>query len=386
MAKVRRKGRRQGSRNTGFFFRTGRGWGCKDSRGRFVALKNETGERLRDPADKQAADDAYTQWKATAKHKPTTGEPVDTIKVWEICQRYVSSIKGRTFDMRSKILFDFCTGLPPLFMGKDGKPKRATKADQIHPGLAQLTVGELKKHHVQDWITAHPDWNGSIRTQLQAVKRAFNYATESELISRNPIRGFKTPKANARATYLTHEQEQAIYKRAKPAFATAVNVLIETGARPGIEFSKLTARHVADNGDKMTWTFQPDECKTHVLRTIYISDPTIIAIVRKQVELHPTGPIFRTPTGKPWTIANLSTRFRTIKRRLAKEGIKLDDDACIYSTRHTFAKRMLEGSPTRRPVSLQTVAKLMGNSPEICQKHYGKWDDSQTDHLWAALQ
>jgi integrase len=271
-------------------------------------------------------------------------------------------------------------------MDKDGKPRRATKADQIHPGLGQLTIGQLKKHHIEDWVRAHPDWEGSIRTQLQAVKRAMNAAVESELISRNPIRGIKTPKANARATYLTESQEQAIYKRAKPAFATAVKVLIETGARPGIEFSKLTAHHVADHGNKMTWTFQPDECKTHVLRTIYISDPAIIAIVHKQVELHATGPIFRTPTGKPWTIANLSSRFLTIKKRLAKEGVKLDDDACIYSTRHTRAKRLLEGKVTGRPVSIQTVAKMLGNGVEVCQKHYGKWDQAADEHIWAALQ
>lgn len=176
MAKVRRKGRRQGSRNKGYFFRAGRGWFRKDARGGFVPLVNEAGERLRDPSDKQAADDAYTLWKATAKHKPATnGEPADTIKVWEVCERYLRSIKGRTLEMRSRILFDFCTGLPPKFMGKDGKPKRSTKADRIHEGYGQLTVGELKKHHVQDWIATHPDWNGSIRTQIQAVMGGFRW-------------------------------------------------------------------------------------------------------------------------------------------------------------------------------------------------------------------
>ncbi len=387
MARIRRKGRRQGSRNKGYFFRAGRGWFCKDASGSFVALVNEAGERLRDPGDKEAADDAFTLWKSLAKQKPAAnGEPVDTIKVWEVCERYLRSTNGRTLEMRSRILFDFCTGLPPRFMGKDGKPKRATKADKIHEGYGQLTISELKKHHIQDWIAAHSDWSGSIRTQIQAVKRALNAAVESELISRNPIKGFKTPKPNARATYLTPAQEQAIYKQARPSFALAVKVLIATGARPGIEFAVLTARHVQDFGDKMTWTFQPEECKTNVLRTIFISDPEIVAIVRQQMKQNPRGPIFRASNGKPWSIRNLSERFRTIKKRLAKDGTKLDDDACIYATRHTRAKRLLEGTATGRPVSIQTVATMLGNSVEVCQKHYGNWDKAATEHIWAALQ
>jgi Raf kinase inhibitor-like YbhB/YbcL family protein len=41
-------GRRKGSRNTGYFYRDGRGWFVKDATGKFVALLDESGERLRD--------------------------------------------------------------------------------------------------------------------------------------------------------------------------------------------------------------------------------------------------------------------------------------------------------------------------------------------------
>ena len=66
-----------------------------------MPLVNETGERLRDFNDKQAADEAYTIWKATAKQKPAAGDQQrDTIKVWEVCERYLRSIKGRTLEIR----------------------------------------------------------------------------------------------------------------------------------------------------------------------------------------------------------------------------------------------------------------------------------------------
>jgi hypothetical protein len=40
-------GRRKGSRNKGFFYRSGRGWFTKDA-GKFVPLTDEPGERLRE--------------------------------------------------------------------------------------------------------------------------------------------------------------------------------------------------------------------------------------------------------------------------------------------------------------------------------------------------
>jgi len=49
-------------------------------------------------------------------------------------------------------------------------------------------------------------------------------------ISRNPIRGFKVSKGRARVTYFTPEIEQALLKNSKPALASAIKVLIRTGA------------------------------------------------------------------------------------------------------------------------------------------------------------
>jgi hypothetical protein len=69
---AKRKGRRAGSRNRGYFYRTGRGWFAKiavhdkdgDVKEKFVALEFENGDRMRDrytPAAelKAAADRAH---------------------------------------------------------------------------------------------------------------------------------------------------------------------------------------------------------------------------------------------------------------------------------------------------------------------------------------
>ena len=71
------------------------------------------------------------------------------------------------------------------------------------------------------------------RAALQAIRRALNYCKESGLIDANPIKGLKVPKVGKRVAYLSPETEEAIYRFARPALATAVRVCIRVGRTPG---------------------------------------------------------------------------------------------------------------------------------------------------------
>jgi hypothetical protein len=68
-------------------------------------------------------------------------------------------------------------------------------------------------------------------------------------------------KDGRRETYFTPEVEEAIYKYANPALALAIQVLIHTGARPGIEFASLEARHVHETDQGQIWRFPAAESK-----------------------------------------------------------------------------------------------------------------------------
>ena len=104
--------------------------------------------------------------------------------------------------------------------------------------------------------------------------------------------------------------------------------------------------------------------------------------MRAQIEQHRDGPLFRNSDGAPWTRQNLSQRFRFLKYRLEKRGIEFDSDCCIYSCRHTYAKRTLEGYWTGRPCNIETLARLMGNSPQVCRDHYLQWSTVDSEFLW----
>jgi len=160
-------------------------------------------------------------------------------------------------------------------------------------------------------------------------------------------------------------------------------VCIRTGAQPGKEFCALQGRHVIDHGDRMEWKFAAEETKTNRLRIIRITDPEIIEMVRERAKRHGKNDfLVRTRAGKTWKRYNLSQRFRLLKYKLQKMGIEFDPDCCVYSCRHTYAKRILEGYWTGKPCNIETLARLMGNSPQVCRDHYLQWSTVDNQFLW----
>jgi integrase len=379
-------GRKAGGHNRGYFFRKGRGWYAM-IRGKMVPLEYDDRGRMR-AKDTPLADIKAAYQKALGPSpEENEVESGDGPTVMDVCLAYLAKVKDTgadaTYSNRHHTLFDLCSGLPSRFIPVKGKPRvKPTADDYIHKGFGKLKVADLKPLHLDRWLQAHPNWKGGRRTKIQAVKRALNYGVESGLIESNPIKGYKTPKAVGRVTYITPEQETALCDEANPALAMAIKVCIRTGARPGCEFAKLTAKHVKDHGERMEWIFQPHESKTKTLRIIRITDPEILKIVRQQMKLHPTGPIFRAFQGGKWRRANLTEKFRELKGRLTKKGYEFDDDCCMYSCRHTYAKRVLQGYWSGKPTNIETLAKLMGNSPQVCQEHYLLWSDAYAEPLW----
>lgn len=400
-----RPGRKKGGHNRGYFYRKGRGWYAIDET-RQIPLKYEDGAPISaENADEDEIRNAYARWRLVKQDQQRRGrKPEDDTTVLDVCVRYLAHAKlhgaPKTHADRADTLFDFCFGLPPEQRNKVGSaPFRDAEVDgeseltaaqkhrlsylKVHDGLGRLLVAELKKHHVTEWLDAHSSWTDSgTRTRIQAVKRAFNFAVEEQYIEENPVRGYRTPKSKPRVTYITPEQESTLRHRASKALSTAIHVCIRTGARPGKEFCKLERRHVIDHGDKMEWQFAAVESRTKELRVLRITDSEIIEITRRQMEHHVEGPIFRTRGGHPWTPKNLSQRFRFLKYRLQKDGLEFDEDCCIYSCRHTYAKRTLEGYWTGRPCNTETLARLMGNSPQVCREHYLQWSTVDNEFLW----
>jgi site-specific recombinase XerD len=64
---------------------------------------------------------------------------------------------------------------------------------------------------------------------------------------------------------------------------------------------------------------------------------------------------------------------RTLSAVFKKSGVK---DAYAHRYRHTLATRLLEQGAT-----FEQVADILGNSPAVVRKHYGKWSSGRQNSI-----
>ena len=383
-------GRQTGGHNRGRWFRKGRGWYTTEGR-RSIALLTENGDHLKDKDAEAEAERAYARYLLGQQEQAQREASGDQTPLLTVCQTYLDHCKvnGRpsTYYTRANFLYDFCKGFPARFRDKGNgkKPSKPTEKDRIRKGYGLTPLCKLVPLDVEQWLNKHVTWGpGTRRIGIQALKRALSYyAKATKTVS--PIKGLNAGKPGKRITYFTPEIEETLYRYSKRALATAIQVCIRTGARYGSEFCQLTAKHVEETPQGMRWRFSADEAKTHKPRTIYIA-PEVAQIVRPLVKQYPTGPLFHNSRGEPWTGRALRAAFIRLKKRLAQKEIKLDKADCMYSTRHTFAKRTLGGFWSGKPCTIEQLAALMGNSRQVCWESYAGWCEAYTDPLWEAVK
>jgi integrase len=106
-------------------------------------------------------------------------------------------------------------------------------------------------------------------------------------------------------------------------------------------------------------------------------------LVKHRIKWQTGNRIFLNSLGKPWTASSLTDAFTRLRKRLAKKGIKLEQDQTLYCARHTYAKRQLG-----KGVGIEVLAAQMGNSRQVAWDHYGKDWDRQADNseiLWSGI-
>ena len=175
MAPRTQGGRRKGSRNVGYWFRSGRGWYVSDN-GRAVRLCDPTGNHIRDRASTKDAREAYARHLLGRQRQAVLESGGDQTPIMECCRVYLDYVKrydaDSTYQLRANFLFDFCTGFPARFRDKAEQP---APHDRIHQGFGGKPVSTLIPLDVDKWLDSHPRWKGARRSGVQAVKRALNF-------------------------------------------------------------------------------------------------------------------------------------------------------------------------------------------------------------------
>jgi integrase len=247
---------------------------------------------------------------------------------------------------------------------------------QVH---GETAVGNLTHFQVEEFIDEMRKprtyrghkvrWgNGSVRTFIDSLQAALNWAVKKQLIPKNPLKGLEKPDFTSRSRdcLVSPEQHLRIVNAASKSFRPFVEVLEATGARPS-ELAAATAQ--AFDAKIGALVYYPEttrkegehshkSARKKKVRKIYLTGRAL-QIVKTLCMKHPEGPLFRTRRKLIWTIPEITSRLRVIRAKVGMPKLT------AYSYRHTFATRWLESGK-----SVELLAELLGNTPAVIQKHY----------------
>jgi integrase len=410
-ARQSKLGRKLKSRNKGWWYRSGRGWfATNDKTGKQSRLTDERGVPLFEKSQTKAVlEAAHERWKlAQADEEARKPNGMETI-MSTICHDFLKRVKKEcrpnTFKMWADVLFSFCTGLRPAMRERyesgDMTAVEITAArleakricedggGEYFGGFGALKVNDLKVHHITSFVNQNPGWktDSSKRVAKGAIKQALTYAKKQGIIEENPLADEPIGKNGKRLTEFTIEQEEAVYDHAAKAYADLFRFCLLSGARSG-EYACLEKRHIEfgkdDKGEYLKATLAPHEHKTGSRtgddRIIICSDPVVIATVKEACEANPTGKLFHTSRGAVWTSTKSAGAWihtlKSIERETDIDMTCKGKPNSTHTCRHTFAKRALD-----RGVSVYTVAELLGDTPEMVNRIYGRSVKGTKQHV-----
>jgi len=257
---------------------------------------------------------------------------------------------------------------------KPGQDRRCTTQRIEASHFEAITTADIS-HFIVSLARARGLAPKTCNRYREIIHRLFTWAMKTQGIrlpaSINPARDVERFKERApQIRYLTLQQidEQLHALRFKPQLQAMVAMYIYAGLRREeavwltVDDVKLRAgghgmiqvRAKVHNGER----WQP---KTRSNRGVPIS-----RALRKYLDRHTVRPsdgpgsgwYFPSPNGQRWDADNFSNDLRAANRDAGLQWTCLD-------YRHTFGSQLAQNG-----VSLYKIATLMGNSPEICRRHY----------------
>lgn len=244
-----------------------------------------------------------------------------------------------------------------------GRHVLAQSLEDVTPALIERFIGE--RFSSGDWKA--PKTANSLR---QILHQFFEYAIKHHGFQSqdpryiNPVKAVDRLHEDAPSIrFLTLEQidEQLLAVSTCEVLHAAVAIFIYAGLRGSeacwlthedVDLEKRLIRIEAKVHGPDQW--QP---KTRRNRAVPISK-RLATILR---DYHPPGTnpwYLPSPTGKRYDPDNLSKRLRRLGRQAGLPWTCLD-------FRHTFGSQLAQ-----KGLSLYKISALMGNSPEICRRHY----------------
>jgi integrase len=253
--------------------------------------------------------------------------------------------------------------------------------------FGKLRVRDLKPYDVDAWLASQTQWNPTSQAHaITLILAAVAWARKKGFIVTDPLAGRverPQPILRGREARMAAElidlmiAESRANKMRSQEFADLLRVLRETGARP-IELRRAEAFNYESGKLIYRWNatrgyVHKTAKKTQRDRVIFLT-PWAQEYVEKLVAANPTGPIFRTPRGQPWSPTSLHNKWGWILKRAAV--VKwLEENGIgrrairIYNLRHTWACNYLDTTG-----DVFGCAMMMGTSVKMLQQRYFHMD------------
>lgn len=254
-----------------------------------------------------------------------------------------------------------------------------------------MAVRDLKAYHVREWLQEAKTWGpGTRKTAVAWLNAALNWGVREGLIESNPVR-HKLPVLKARArgreSRLSAELAALLVAQGDGPFCALVRIWEGTGCRPE-EAEVATAADFRGGCIVFPWQGSPSgyvhkQAKRgrQADRVIHLT-PALQELVAEAAKQHPTGPLFRTARGKPWTNASRKGHWDTLLLRPAVQAhLKAHGpkrSALVpYCFRHTWISSFIDAGG-----SIKLCADLVGTSVAMIEKHYGHPDQINLDGVY----
>jgi integrase len=237
--------------------------------------------------------------------------------------------------------------------------------------IGSVQVLDLIPLQAQGWLDG-TRWGPATRSAAgRALRTALRWAHRGGLIDRDPLAAWRPPPQRRRKVELPADLVPRLLAACQTQEARdLVLALAETGCRPS-ELAAVTAADVRDG----TWRLAQHKTarQTGRDRVIYLS-PAVAELTHRLTSLHPSGAIFRHPSGKPWSRNYWTWQFRQLRR---VSGVR----ASAVTLRHHFITQGLA-----RGLSVAVVAELAGHTTaRQIEATYGHLDQ-RVELLRAAIQ
>jgi site-specific recombinase XerD len=330
---------------------------------RLTALIRELDERRRADGDESVRPGQRTVSEAVERFLRNHGE-VDVDRKYRGIVEYATWRKYRT---KLKLLFAFCDA----------------------EGISELT--DVTLDVLEDFRQTRKVGLVTWKVELQALRTFFGYFVTLKWITANPAKEMKTPrniKPNEVVPYTLREEGLilaacdriggATYKRTEAVYE-------RLRARAMVLLLRHTSLRISDvctfRKDAVYWDQEKSTWRV-LLRTQKSGEPVFLPIPEGLKLVLDALPLPRNaPQDCPYYFWNGHTARRAVvgiaERTLAavfkKSGVK---HAHAHRFRHTLATRLLEQGAT-----FEQVADILGNSPAVVRKHYGKWSKGRQDNV-----